>query len=76
MQSERVVFLAEGDVTAVTGKVSGGVPGKVQATVKRVLIGEVPDRGGRPTEGRSAASAAAMPSWAPRTSGILSFFLS
>lgn len=41
---------------------------KFRATVKDVLIGDVPDRGGRPLEGRAAASQASMPAWAPRTS--------
>jgi hypothetical protein len=64
--------LNTGDVMAVTGKVSGGIPGRTEATVKSVLIGAVPDRGGRTTEGRSAA--AAMPSWAPRSTGIPPLF--
>ena len=42
---------------------------KVRATVKDVLIGEVPDRGGRPLEGRAAAAQGVMPAWAPRSSG-------
>ena len=36
------------------------------ASVKSVLMGAVPDRGGRPQEDRAAAAAAAMPAWAPR----------
>lgn len=57
---------------AVTCKATSGDKGKFEATVKSVLIGEVPDRGGRPAEGRAAAAAASMPAWAPRSSGKMS----
>ena len=70
MNLDRRCTFDAGDVAAVTGKVSSGMPGKTQATVKLLLIGEVPDRGGRPTEGRSSVGAASMPAWAPRTSGL------
>lgn len=52
---------------AITSKATSGDKGKSEATVKSILIGNVPDRGGRPAEGRAAAAAAAMPDWAPRT---------
>ena len=54
---------------AVTCKATSGDKGKFEATVKSVLIGAVPDRGGRPAEGRAAAAAASMPAWAPRSAG-------
>ncbi len=45
-------------------RVTGG-GGGARASVKDVLIGAVPDRGGR-AEGREAAALASMPKWAPR----------
>ena len=57
---------------AVTCKATSGNKGKFEATVKSVLIGAVPDRGGRPAEGRAAAAAASMPAWAPRSAGEVS----
>ena len=50
-------------VTARSTRGGGGT--KFEASVKSVLIGKVPDRGGRVTDQRSAA--ASMPKWAPRT---------
>ncbi len=58
-----------GDVIAVTCKATNGNKGKFEATVKSILIGAVPDRGGRPAEGRAAAALASMPAWAPRSAG-------
>ena len=67
MQADPQVALADvaqatlGEVLAVTERAtSGGLPTRV----KDVLIGSVPDRGGR-TEGRSRA--ADMPAWSVRT---------
>ena len=69
-------WLLAGDVMAVTSKATSGDKGKFEATVKSVLIGKVPDRGGRPTEGRAAAAAASMPDWAPRSTNRTSAFCS
>lgn len=56
------------DLVPVSAKATSGDKGKFEASVKSVLIGKVPDRGGRPFEGRAAAAAASMPAWAPRQS--------
>lgn len=45
----------------------GGAPGTVENAVKHVLMGTVPDRGGR--VGQAAAAKANMPSFRPRASG-------
>lgn len=56
------------DLVPVSAKATSGDKGKFEASVKSVLIGKVPDRGGRPYEGRAAAVAASMPAWASRQS--------
>lgn len=56
-----------GDVMAVTERATSGEHGgELHTRVKEVLIGKVPDRGGRP-EGRSRA--ADMPAWSARRVG-------
>ncbi|GMH36102.1 LOW QUALITY PROTEIN: hypothetical protein BSKO_03970 [Bryopsis sp. KO-2023] len=56
-----------GDVAAVAQKATSGSEGKFEASVKSVIIGKVPDRGGRP-EGRAAeAYAANMPAFSSRS---------
>ena len=57
-----LLLLLAGDLLAVMERATSGESG-VEASVKAVLIGAVPDRGGRP-EGR--ARVADMPAWAPR----------
>lgn len=51
----------------VASKATSGDKGKFEASVKGFIIGAVPDRGGRPTEGRAAQAAANMPQWKPRS---------
>ena len=51
----------------VASKATSGDKGKFEASVKGFIIGAVPDRGGRPTEGRAAQAAANMPTWKPRS---------
>ena len=46
-------------------RVTSGTGGGTRASVKSVLIGAVPDRGGR-AEGREAAAMASMPAFAAR----------
>lgn len=58
----------QADLVPVSAKATSGDKGKFEASVKSVLIGKVPDRGGRPYEGRAAAAAASMPAWASRQS--------
>ena len=53
------------DLAAMGARITGGGGGGMRASVKDVLIGAVPDRGGR-AEGREAAALANMPQWAPR----------
>lgn len=59
-----------GDLVPISSKVTSGAKGSFASLVKGVIIGSVPDRGGR-TEGRAAA--AAMPAWAPRSGDHSSF---
>lgn len=62
------VFKAkQGDIVPVASKATSGDKGKFEASVKGFIIGAVPDRGGRPTEGRAAQAAANMPTWKPRS---------
>lgn len=56
-----------GDIVPIASKATSGDKGKFDASVKGFVIGAVPDRGGRPTEGRAAQAAANMPSWKPRS---------
>ncbi len=49
-------------------KVTSGAGGGTRASVKSVLIGAVPDRGGR-AEGREAQSLANMPAFSARKGG-------
>ena len=56
-----------GDVVSIASKATSGDKGKFEASVKGFVIGAVPDRGGRPTEGRAAQAAANMPQWKPRS---------
>lgn len=49
-------------------KVTSGAGGGARASVKSVLIGAVPDRGGR-AEGREAQSIANMPAFSARKAG-------
>jgi len=51
----------------VASKATSGDKGKFETSVKGFMIGAVPDRGGRPTEGRAAQAAANMPTWKPRS---------
>ncbi|KAK9861064.1 hypothetical protein WJX84_007035, partial [Apatococcus fuscideae] len=61
------VFLAtQGDLVPMCSRVTSGAKGSFASLVKGVIIGSVPDRGGR-TEGRAAA--AAMPAWTARSGG-------
>lgn len=53
------------DLAAIGAKVTSGTGGGARASVKSVLIGAVPDRGGR-AEGREAAALANMPAFAAR----------
>ena len=52
----------------ITSKATSGHKGQFEASVKSVIMGAVPDRGGRTTEGR-AAKGGGMPDWKPRTVG-------
>ncbi|KAL0046913.1 hypothetical protein WJX82_001552 [Trebouxia sp. C0006] len=62
------VFKAkQGDIVPIASKATSGDKGKFEASVKGFIIGAVPDRGGRPTEGRAAQAAANMPTWKPRS---------
>ncbi|DBA79770.1 TPA: hypothetical protein ACH3X1_008435 [Trebouxia sp. C0004] len=62
------VFKAkQGDIVPIASKATSGDKGKFEASVKGFIIGAVPDRGGRPTEGRAAQAAASMPTWKPRS---------
>ena len=56
----------------ISSKVTSGAKGSFASLVKGVIIGSVPDRGGR-TEGRSGA--AAMPTWSARQGTTLPAFL-
>lgn len=56
-----------GDIVPIASKATSGDKGKFEASVKGFVIGAVPDRGGRPTEGRAAQAAANMPQWKPRS---------
>lgn len=56
-----------GDLVPIASKATSGDKGKFEASVKGFVIGAVPDRGGRPTEGRAARAAASMPQWKPRS---------
>lgn len=56
-----------GDIVPMASKATSGDKGKFEASVKGFVIGAVPDRGGRPTEGRAAQAAANMPQWKPRS---------
>lgn len=51
----------------MASKATSGDKGKFEASVKGFIIGAVPDRGGRATEGRAAQAAANMPTWKPRS---------
>eukprot|EP00891_Asterochloris_glomerata_P008758 jgi/Astpho2/8758/Aster-x0822 len=63
------VFLArQSDLVPITSKATSGDKGQFEASVKSVIMGAVPDRGGRTTEGR-AAKGGDMPDWKPRTVG-------
>ena len=55
----------------LASKATSGDKGKFEASVKGFMIGAVPDRGGRPTEGRAAQAAANMPQWKPRSAAGL-----
>ncbi|KAK9837063.1 hypothetical protein WJX84_004327 [Apatococcus fuscideae] len=63
---EDIFIATQGDLVPISSKVTSGAKGSFASLVKGVIIGSVPDRGGR-TEGR--ANAAGMPSWAPRQGG-------
>ena len=51
------------DFVEIMGPVSTPDTARPAASAKSVLIGKVPDRGGRPDESRGAAS---MPAWQSR----------
>jgi len=57
--------VCKADLASLARKTSCKEERHASASVKRVLIGDVPDRGGR-TEGRADPS---MPRWAPRAEG-------
>ena len=61
-----------GDIVPIASKATSGDKGKFEASVKGFVIGAVPDRGGRPTEGRAAQAAASMPQWKPRSAAGMS----
>ena len=61
-----------GDIVPIASKATSGDKGKFEASVKGFVIGAVPDRGGRPTEGRAAQAAANMPQWKPRSAAGMS----
>ena len=61
-----------GDIVPIASKATSGDKGKFEASVKGFVIGAVPDRGGRPTEGRAAQAAASMPQWKPRSAAGVS----
>lgn len=62
-QAEVTAWPAADDFADVMGPVSTHDTARPAASVKSVLIGRVPDRGGRPDESRGAGS---MPAWSAR----------
>eukprot|EP00208_Stichococcus_sp_RCC1054_P001963 CAMPEP_0206141654 /NCGR_PEP_ID=MMETSP1473-20131121/13709_1 /ASSEMBLY_ACC=CAM_ASM_001109 /TAXON_ID=1461547 /ORGANISM="Stichococcus sp, Strain RCC1054" /LENGTH=347 /DNA_ID=CAMNT_0053536315 /DNA_START=412 /DNA_END=1451 /DNA_ORIENTATION=- len=62
-KAEDIFEFRQVDLAAISARVTNGSGGGTRASVKDILIGAVPDRGGR-AEGREAA--AKMPQWAPR----------
>lgn len=67
LQSGCYMTCNAGDIVTITSRSVHQDKDKVRATMKDILIGDVPDRGGRPLEGRAAAAQGVMPAWAPRT---------
>lgn len=61
---DQVFSATVSDIVAVTKRTTSGEGGALAASVKSVLIGKVPDRGGR-TEGTTGA-AVRMPKWSAR----------
>ena len=64
-----VFTTTKADLAALARKTSGATERHAVATVKRVLIGAVPDRGGRAEEGRTAGGKHGMPAFVPRKTG-------
>lgn len=64
-----VFTTTKADLAALARKTSGSSERHAVATVKRVLIGAVPDRGGRAEEGRAAGGKHGMPAFVPRKPG-------
>ena len=62
--SQRMVHIP-GTLYAMTRMATGASSNTPSAGVKTVLMGKVPDRGGRPTEGRNTVISN-MPAWGGR----------